>query len=78
MSNSVSPKYMRCIALTTRRAPIRTGTYSPVLVIDGCAPNRTAIIVDSWGAPRPVREVEDGRWQLFVRDDDPVAELVFA
>jgi hypothetical protein len=76
MSNSTQPKYMRCIASTTRRAPVRTGTYSPILGIDGCAPNRTAIIIDAWGAPRRVHEDEDGRWH-FVRDDG-VAELVFA
>jgi hypothetical protein len=76
MSNSAPPKYMRCIASTAARAPIRTGTYSPIIEFDGSAPNRTAIIVDAWGAPHPVREDEDGRWQLFVRDDDPVAELL--
>jgi hypothetical protein len=69
---------MRCIASATHKAPIRTGTYSPILEIDGSAPNRTAIIVDAWGAPRAVREDEGGRWQLFVREDGLVAELVFA
>lgn len=78
MSKSAPPKYMRCIASMAPVAPIRTGTYSPILGIDGCTPNRTAIIVDAWGAPRSVREDADGRWQLFVRDDGPVAELVFA
>jgi hypothetical protein len=78
MSNSAPLKYMRCIASTAARAPIRTGTYSPIIGFDGSAPNRTAIIVDAWGASHPVREDEDGRWQLFVRDDDdPVAELLF-
>jgi hypothetical protein len=77
MSNSAPPRYMRCIGSMARKAPIRPGTYSLMLEIDGSAPNRTAIIIDAWGAPRAVREDEDGRWQLFVRDDGPVAELVF-
>jgi hypothetical protein len=58
-------------------APVCTGTYSPILGIDGSAPNRTATIVDAWGAPRRVCEDEDGRWQLFVGDQGSVAELVF-
>jgi hypothetical protein len=70
-------KYMRCIVSIARTAPIRTGSYSPVVAIDGSAPHRTAIIVDPWGASRPVCEDEDGRWQLSVRDHGPVAELVF-
>jgi hypothetical protein len=78
MEISTPLKYMRCVATTSRRAPIRTGTYFPLLVIDGSAPNRTAVIVDAWGAARPVCEGESGRWQLFVPDDGPVAELVFA
>ena len=78
MSSSGPPKYMRCIVSMARTAPIRTGTYSPILGLDGSAPNRTAIIIDAWGAPHPVCEDEDGRWQLFVRDYGPVAELVFA
>jgi hypothetical protein len=78
MSKSGPLKYMRCIAATARQAPIRSGTYSPILGIDGSAPCRTAIIVDNWGEPRAVREDECGRWQLFVRDDGPVAEFIFA
>jgi hypothetical protein len=71
-------KYMRCIVSMASTAPIRTGSYSPVLGIDGSTPNRTAIIVDAWGASRPVCEAEDGRWQLFVPECGPVAEFVFA
>jgi hypothetical protein len=78
MESSVPSKYMRCVASTSRHAPIRSGTYLPLLAIDGSAPNRTAVIVDAWGAARPVCEDESGRWQLFVPDDGPVAELVFA
>jgi hypothetical protein len=78
MSNIGLQKYMRCVVSVARAAPIRIGTYSPIIGIDGLAPNRTAIIIDAWGAPRPVCEDEDGRWQLFVRDHGPVAELVLA
>jgi hypothetical protein len=78
MSPSGQLKYMRCIVSMARAAPIRTGTYSPIIGIDGSAPNRTAIIVDAWGAPRPVCEDEYGRWQLFDRDHGRVAELVLA
>jgi hypothetical protein len=78
MRNSALPEYMRCIASVPHRAPIRAGAYSPILGIDGSAPNRTAIIVDAWGAFRPVCENPDGRWQLFSQDDGSVAELVFA
>ena len=78
MNNSAPPKYMRCIASTAARAPIRTGNYSPINGFDGSAPNRTAVIVDAWGAARPVCEDKSGRWKLFVPDDGPVAELVFA
>ncbi len=78
MSTSGPQKYMRCLVSKARTAPVRTGTYSPILQIDGSAPNRTAIIIDAWGAPRPVCEDEDGRWQLFVHDYGSVAELVFA
>jgi hypothetical protein len=67
---------MRCIASTAARAPIRSGTYSPIIEFDGSSPNRTAVIVDAWGAPQAVREDADGRWRLFIRDDDPVAELL--
>jgi hypothetical protein len=77
MSNSAPPKYMRCIASTAARAPIRAGTHSPIIGFDGSAPKRTAIIVDAWGASHPVREDQDGRWQLLVLDDDPAAEFVF-
>jgi hypothetical protein len=78
MSTFGRHKYMRCVVSMARTAPFRTGTYSPLLGVDGSAPNRTAIIVDAWGAPRPVCEDEDGRWQLYVRDQGPVAEFVFA
>jgi hypothetical protein len=78
MSYIAPPKYMRCIASAARGAPVRIGTYSPILEIDGSAPNRTAIIIDPWGAPQPVREDEHGHWQLLVRDDGLVAELVLA
>jgi hypothetical protein len=78
MNSPSSKKYMRCIECAARGAPVRTGSYSPVIAIDGSAPHRTATIVDAWGTPRPVCEDEDGRWQLSVRDYGHVAELVFA
>jgi len=71
-------KYMRCVVSVARTAPIRTGSYSPILGFNESESNRTVIIVDPWGVPRPVCEDEDGRWQLFDRDHGPVAELVFA
>jgi hypothetical protein len=78
MSTSGPQQYMRCLVSKARTAPVRTGTYSPILQIDGSMPCRTAIIVDSWGASRTVCEDEDGRWQLFIQDHGSVAELVFA
>jgi hypothetical protein len=78
MTKSALPEYMRCIASVAHKAPIRTGTYSPILGIDGAAPNRTAIIIDAWGAVRHVCERSDGRWHLFAHEDGSVAQLVLA
>lgn len=76
MKDFALPRYMRCVATTARRTPIHAGTYASVLMIDGHAPNRTAVVVDSWGASQFVHEHEGGRWQLTVPDQGPVAELV--
>jgi hypothetical protein len=78
MQSLATPKYMRCVGSIPRRATICAGTYLRLLVVDGSAPNRTAVVVDAWGAARPVCEDESGRWQLSLPDDGPVAELVFA
>jgi len=67
---------MRCIASSVRGGPIHAGIYFPVVSIDGCAPNRNAIIVDCWGASQYVREHEDGRWQLANENDGAIAQFV--
>jgi hypothetical protein len=77
MNNHGLPHFMRCIASPARGIPIKAGTYSPVVSVDGSTPNRSAIIVDCWGGSQYVREREDGRWQL-ASGDGPVAEFVAA
>jgi hypothetical protein len=69
------PQFMRCVASPARGIPIKAGTYSPVVSVDGSTPNRNAIILDCWGASQCVCEREDGRWQLAT-GDGPVAEFV--
>jgi hypothetical protein len=70
------PTFMRCVASPARGTPVGAGTYAPVVSVDGCAPNRTAVILDSFGAARRVCEREDGRWQLGIRSDARVVEFV--
>jgi hypothetical protein len=72
------PLYMRCVGTRARRSPVHMGNYVPVVSIDGNAPNRNAVIVDCWGAPRSVQEREDGIWHLIIEGGDRVAEFVTA
>ena len=77
MNNPDLPHLMRCIASPVRGISTKAGTYSPVLSVDGCTPNRNAIIVDCWGGSQRVCEREDGHWQLATSDGS-VAEFVLA
>lgn len=76
MENLGLPHFMRCVASPVRGIAVKAGIYSPVISIDGCAPNRNAIIVDCWGAAQSIYEREDGRWLLTMASDGPVAEFV--
>lgn len=76
MKNPGLPHFMRCVASPARGMAIKAGTYSPVVSIDGRAPNRNAIIVDCWGAIQSVCEHENGRWLLATAVDGQVAEFV--
>ena len=69
------PHFMRCIASPARGIPIKAGTFSPVLSVDGRTPNRNATIVDCWGGSQLVCEREDGRWELAA-GDGPAAQFV--
>ncbi len=66
---STFPQYMRCVA---------SGTYWPVITMDGSSPDRTAGIVDNWGARQQLQECESGRWRLSVADDRLPTEFVAA
>ena len=76
LDNGDLPNFMRCIASPARGTRIGAGTYSPVVSVDGSAPNRAAVILDCFGAARRVCEREDGRWQLGIRNDVRVVEFV--
>jgi hypothetical protein len=76
LDNRGLPNFMRCIASPARGTRIGAGTYSPVVSVDGCAPNRAAVILDCFGAARRVCEREDGRWQLGIHDDARIVEFV--
>jgi hypothetical protein len=69
------PSFMRCIASPARGLALKVGTYAPVVAVEGCGPNRNAIIVDGWGGALRLCERADGRWQLAA-DDGPVAEFL--
>jgi hypothetical protein len=75
LNNHGLPHFMRCIVSPARGIPIKAGTYSLIVSVDGCVPNRNAIIVDCWGGSQRVSEREDGRWQLAT-GDGPVAEFL--
>jgi hypothetical protein len=75
MNSHNLPPFMRCIASPGRGIPVKAGTYAPVVSVDGCIPNRCAIIVDCWGGCLQVHEREDGCWQIAT-SEGPVAEFV--
>jgi hypothetical protein len=75
MNSPNLPPFMRCTASPARGISVKAGTYAPVVSVDGCIPNRCAIIVDCWGACLQVHEREDGHWQIAT-SEGPVAEFV--